>query len=64
MSFYNDVDFVKTNNRRYTMKDIGELENRINMEYYTALSLLEKEIQSLNQDSNGLKDSSLVSVDL
>ena len=52
----NDVDFTKTNNRRYTMKDIGKLENRINnMEYYTALSLLEKEAQSLEiQDSNGL----------
>ena len=30
-------------NRRYTMRDIGKLENRINkLEYYTSLSLLEK----------------------
>ena len=40
----NDVEFVRTNNRRYTMKDIGKLESRINnIEYYTSLSLLEKE---------------------
>jgi hypothetical protein len=31
-------------NKRYTMRDIGKLETRIdNLEYYTALSLLEKE---------------------
>ena len=44
----NDVEFVRTNNRRYTMKDIGKLESRINnIEYYTSLSLLEKKTQSL-----------------
>ena len=33
----------RINNRRYTMRDIGELDSRIsNVEYYTALSLLEK----------------------
>lgn len=42
-------------NRRYTMRDIGKLEKRIsNLEYYTSLSLLEKETQDLEiLDSNG-----------
>jgi hypothetical protein len=36
------VEYV--NNRRYTMRDIGSLEKRIeNLEYYTSLSLLEQE---------------------
>ena len=35
-------------NRRYTMRDIGRLEQRIkNLEYYTSLSLLEKETADL-----------------
>ena len=52
----NDADFTRINNRRYTMRDIGKLENRIdNIEYYTALSLLEKEAQGIEiQDANGL----------
>jgi hypothetical protein len=33
----------RVNNKRYTMRDIGQLETRIgNVEYYTSLSLLEK----------------------
>ena len=42
-------------NSRYTMRDIGSLENRIkNIEYYTQLSLLEADAQSLQiQDENG-----------
>ena len=42
-------------NSRYTMRDIGRLENRIkNIEYYTQLSLLEADAQSLQiQDSDG-----------
>jgi len=36
------VDYV--NNRRYTMRDIGTLDKRIeNLEYYTSLSLLEQD---------------------
>lgn len=36
-------------NRRYTMRDIGKLEKRIdNLEYYTALSLLEQQTESLD----------------
>jgi hypothetical protein len=35
-------------NKRYTMRDIGRLESRIkNLEYYTSLSLLEKETADL-----------------
>ena len=43
-------------NRRYTMKDIGKLDNRIsNLEYYTQLSLLQQKANSLTiTDSNGL----------
>jgi len=43
-------------NRRYTMKDIGKLDNRIgNLEYYTSLSLLEQKAKSTSvTDQNGL----------
>ena len=43
-------------NRRYTMNDIGKLDNRIsNLEYYTQLSLLQQKASSLSiTDSNGL----------
>ena len=46
----------KTDNKRYTMRDIGKLEKRIDtIEYYTSLSLLEQETQSLKiTDSSGL----------
>lgn len=37
-----DSKFTPLDQKRYTMKDIGKLENRIkNLEYYTTLSLLE-----------------------
>ncbi len=40
----NDLVIEVANNRRYTMRDIGDLEQRIhNLEYYTALSQLESE---------------------
>jgi hypothetical protein len=43
-------------NRRYTMKDIGAIESRISrLEYYTALSLLEKSAIDMQiSDENGL----------
>jgi hypothetical protein len=43
-------------NRRYTMKDIGKLDNRIsNLEYYQQLSLLEKKAVDMKvTDANGL----------
>lgn len=42
-------------NRRYTMRDIGKLERRIeNLEYYTSLSLLEQETSRMSiTDANG-----------
>ncbi len=51
-----DVDVVKQDNRRYTMRDIGKLEKRLdNVEYYTQLSLLEQDALGLQiQDANGL----------
>lgn len=51
----NNVAISKVDNRRYTMRDIGKLEKRIdNLEYYTSLSLLEQETQNLDVvDSNG-----------
>ena len=46
----------RVEHKRYTMKDIGDLDNRItSLEYYTALSLLEKETEALTiQDAKGL----------
>ena len=51
-----DVQVERIDNRRFTMRDIGRLEKRIeNVEYYTQLSLLESEAQNLQiQDSEGL----------
>lgn len=44
----NDINLTTVDNRRYTMRDIGAFESRIrNLEYYTSLSLLEKETASL-----------------
>ena len=40
--------FRKFNNRRYTMRDIGKIAERIDrLEYYTSLTLLEKSAQDL-----------------
>jgi hypothetical protein len=46
----------KISNRRYTMKDIGQMAQRIDrLEYYTSLNLLEKSTRDLLvQDANGL----------
>lgn len=58
-TFYTDsvsVGIKKTDNKRYTMRDIGKLEQRIdNLEYYTSLSLLEQQTESLAiVDADGL----------
>lgn len=47
---------VKVDNRRFTMRDIGKLEKRIeNLEYYTTLSLLEQQTENLSiRDVDGL----------
>ena len=52
----NDVQTETKEHRRYRMIDIAKLEDRIkNLEYYTALSLLEVDTSSLLiQDANGL----------
>lgn len=51
-----DVGISYIDNKRYTMRDIGRLEKRIeNIEYYTALSLLEQETKSQTiLDANNL----------
>lgn len=43
-----DIKYNKVENKRYTMRDIGKLETRIdNLEYYTSLSLLEREASDM-----------------
>lgn len=51
-----DVQPTYVDNKRYTMRDIGALERRIShLEYYTALSLLERETASMEiLDQSGL----------
>ena len=51
----NNIQVGRIDNKRYTMRDIGKLEKRIdNLEYYTSLSLLEQQTESLDIiDSNG-----------
>jgi len=50
-----EIEIETVDNRRYTMRDIGRLEQRIeNVEYYTQLSLLETQTQNLQiQDADG-----------
>lgn len=51
-----DVKAEMVDNKRYTMRDIGALETRIkSLEYYTSLSLLEKETKDMQiTDENGM----------
>lgn len=51
-----NIELQVIDNKRYTMRDIGKLERRIeNIEYYTSLSMLEQETKSMAiLDSNGL----------
>jgi hypothetical protein len=51
----NDVKINYVDNKRFTMRDVGKLERRIeNLEYYVSLSLLEKEADGLIiTDANG-----------
>lgn len=50
-----DIAITSVDNKRYTMRDIGRIENRVkNLEYYTTLNLLEQDTQALQiQDSQG-----------
>ena len=51
-----EVEITVMDNKRYTMRDIGKIERRVNtLEYYTSLSLLEKEASDRQiVDSTGL----------
>ena len=51
-----DVVIEPQKNRRYTMKDIGKIEDRVNrLEYYTSLNMLEKQAADIPIfDENGL----------
>lgn len=53
---YQDVRIKRIENKRYTMRDIGRLERRIdNLEYYTTLSALESEAMADDvKDAQGL----------
>ena len=43
-----DVSYRYNNNRRYTMKDVADLEKRLDsVEYYTTLNILEQEAKNL-----------------
>jgi len=56
-TFYpSDVNPIYRDNKRYTMHDIGDLDRRIShLEYYTALTMLERETASMEiLDQNGL----------
>ena len=59
-----DIQLRHIDNRRFTMRDIGRLEKRIqNLEYYTSLSLLEREAngkQILDADGDRFKNGILV----
>ena len=51
-----DVIIKREKNQRFTMRDIGKLEQRIDhVEYYTALNMLERDAESFEvTDANGL----------
>ena len=60
-----DIKVNYVDNKRFTMKDIGKLERRIeNLEYYVSLSLLEKEADGLvitdTNDNDRFKNGILV----
>ena len=50
-----DVSISRENNRRFTMRDIGTIEKRVDqLEYYTSLNMLELETSTLSiKDSDG-----------
>lgn len=51
-----NIKFQTVSHKRYTMEDIGKIDNRLkNVEYYVALNELEKKTVNLNiTDANGL----------
>lgn len=71
--FVDEIQIKYIDNRRYTMRDIGRLEKRIsNLEYYTQLSLLEKQAKdtsipdasNLEKFKNGFAVDSFTSQDI
>ena len=53
-----DITTRYIDNKRFTMRDIGKLEKRIErIEYYTALTILEKETAARNFSTSGARDS-------
>ena len=58
------VKLKSIDHRRYTMKDIGKIQNRVaNLERLTTLSLLERDTQTMQfQDGDGLIDLNQVSL--
>jgi hypothetical protein len=51
----NDVEISLVDNRRYTMRDIGRIEDRVEtLEEVTSLSLLELNLKTLQVRSNGI----------
>ena len=51
-----DIRFRYIDNRRYTMKDIGKIESRVDkLEYYVSLNMLEQQTLNMSiKDGNGL----------
>ena len=53
-----DIETRYIDNKRFTMRDIGKLEKRIErLEYFTSLSILEKETEAREITSDSAKDS-------
>jgi len=53
-----DIESRYIDNKRFTMRDIGKLEKRIErLEYFTSLNILEKETAATDITSDGSKDS-------
>ena len=53
-----DIETRYIDNKRFTMRDIGKLEKRIErLEYYTSLTILERETEGRDITSEGSKDS-------
>ena len=53
-----DIETRYIDNKRFTMRDIGKIEKRVErLEYFTSLSLLEKETEARDITSDGSRDS-------
>ena len=53
-----DIETRYIDNKRFTMRDIGKIEKRVErLEYFTSLSILEKETEARDITSDGSRDS-------